>query len=232
MKEISNYSREVPGHPRTQKPWIQYVRAVGLRRSWDIRGTVPVKVLAVRYGTGTLLVRSRYAAGTLQVLSRYASVVVLSRYTRSMLVVLSRYHRGMLVVLPGFARQSGGGGINTVRRAVHAAELGVWQNGGRCYAIDVWGMDRREPLEKTKGDNMYYRESQSTGRRSTGTRRCRTAARAEHCSMIPKERRACPKMTATRTRRSNSMYRTHFTCSHGDGPVKARSRSNRGRLKV
>ena len=77
------------------------------------------------------MVLSRYARGTL---------VVLSRYARGMLVVLSRYHRGMLVVLPGFARQSGGGGIiKTVRRAVHAAELGVWQNGARSATRSTLG---------------------------------------------------------------------------------------------
>ena len=106
---------------------------------------------------------------------------------------------------PGFARSAvwrRRGGI------IKTTELGVWQNGARCYAIDVVGMDRREPLEKTKCDNTYDRESQLTGRRSTGTRRCRTAARAEHCSMIPKDRRACPKMTATRARRSTLLART------------------------
>ena len=109
------------------------------------------------------------------------------------------------MVLFGFAWKSGGGGIRkTVRCAVHAAELGVRQNGARCYTIDVEGMDRREQQEKTKCDNTYDRESQSTGRRSTWTRRYRTAALAEHCSMIAKDRWACPKMTATRARLANS----------------------------
>ena len=111
----------------------------------------------------------------------------------------------MLVVLFGFAQKYGSGGIRkTVRRAVHAAELGVRQNGTRCYTVDVEGMDRREQQEKTKCNNTNNRESQSTGRRSTGTRRYRTAARAQHCNMIAKDKWACPKMTATRARRANS----------------------------
>ena len=44
-----------------------------------------VKVLAVRYGTGTLLVQSRYTAGT--------CTLQVNMYARGMLVALSKYIR-------------------------------------------------------------------------------------------------------------------------------------------
>ena len=140
-----------------------------------------VKVLAVRYGTGTLLVRSRYAAGTLQVRSRYApgTLVVRSRYASGTLQVRSRYASGTLQVRSRYA--SGtlevpsryASGTPRVRLAVWRQRYykdgsarspcggagGVAKRGPLCYTIDVWGMDRRKPLEKTKCDNTSDRES-------------------------------------------------------------------------